>query len=112
MTDRRSRRRYRKTQGRRVWVFSELNHHLRPEHLAKVLVAAGLEQARLEAEARAQQTHSLGDGGKVAPHRCEKYIDSATGVGSSEVSINDVEALDFQAQSSVNAEDLTEGGSQ
>lgn len=49
----RGQRRYRKTQGRRVWVFSELNHDLRPEHVAKIITAAGLEQARLEAEAQA-----------------------------------------------------------
>lgn len=48
-------RRYRKRPDRRVWVFSELNHDLRPEQIAKILTAAGLEQARLEAEAA--QTH-------------------------------------------------------
>lgn len=48
---RRSQRRYRKQPDRRVWVFSELNHDLRPEQIAKILTAAGLEQARLEAEA-------------------------------------------------------------
>lgn len=48
-----SRRRYRKNSGRRVWVFSELNHDLRPEHVARIITAAGLEQARLEAEAQA-----------------------------------------------------------
>ena len=58
MTSRRNPRRYRKTQGRRVWVFSELNHDLRPEQLAKILTAAGLEQARLEVEARAQTEDS------------------------------------------------------
>ncbi|GAB3608370.1 hypothetical protein GCM10027414_04950 [Humibacter ginsengiterrae] len=47
------RRRYRKSTGRRVWVFSELNHGLTPAQMAKVITAAGLEQARLEAEARA-----------------------------------------------------------
>jgi hypothetical protein len=53
MTNRRSTRRYRKTSGRRVWVFSELNHELRPEQIAKIITSAGLEQARLEADARA-----------------------------------------------------------
>lgn len=48
---RRSHRRYRKRPDRRVWVFSELNHDLRPEQIANILTAAGLEQARLEAEA-------------------------------------------------------------
>lgn len=46
-----SKRRYRKVADRRVWVFSELNHELRPEQIAKVLTAASLEQARKEAEA-------------------------------------------------------------
>lgn len=53
MTNRRSRR-YRKSQDRRVWVFSELNHDLRPEQIARIITAAGLEQARLEADARAE----------------------------------------------------------
>lgn len=47
-------RRYRKASGRRVWVFSELNHDLRPEQVAKIITSAGLERARLEAEARAE----------------------------------------------------------
>lgn len=51
----RGRRRYRKTGGRRVWVFSELNHELRPEVVARIITSAGLEQARLEAEARADE---------------------------------------------------------
>ena len=55
MTNRRERRRYRKSPNRRVWVFSELKHDLRPEQLAKIITAAGLEQARLEAEARDQR---------------------------------------------------------
>jgi hypothetical protein len=55
MSNRRERRRYRKSPGRRVWVFSELNTDLRPEHVAKIITSAGLEQARLEAEARAQR---------------------------------------------------------
>jgi hypothetical protein len=55
MTNRRSTRRYRKTSGRRVWVFSELNHELRPETIAKIITTAGLEQARLEADARAER---------------------------------------------------------
>lgn len=49
----RGRRRYRKSSQRRVWVFSELNHDLRPETVAKIITSAGLEQARLEAEAQA-----------------------------------------------------------
>lgn len=54
MTNRSSRRRYVKNQDRRVWVFSELNHDLQPEQIARIITAAGLEQARLEAEARAE----------------------------------------------------------
>lgn len=55
-THARGKRRYRKTQGRRVWVFSELNHDLRPEHVAKIITTAGLEQARLEAAAQQDAT--------------------------------------------------------
>ena len=57
MTSRRSapRRRYRKAADRRVWVFSELNHELTPETMAKVLTSAALEQARLEHDAQQQR---------------------------------------------------------
>lgn len=48
---RRTRRRYRKAQDRRVWVFSELNHDLTPDQLARVIAAAALERARLERDA-------------------------------------------------------------
>ena len=48
-----TRRNYQRSSGRRVWVISELNHDLRPEHVARIITAAGLEQARLEAEAQA-----------------------------------------------------------
>ena len=41
--------------GRKVRVFSELNRDLRPEDLARILVAAGLERARKEAAARREQ---------------------------------------------------------
>ncbi len=51
--NREGRRRYTKSKGRRVWAFSELNQDLRPEQLARILVTSGLEQARKEAEARA-----------------------------------------------------------
>lgn len=57
--NRAGRRRYRKSSDRRVWVFSELNHELRPEQIAKILVSAGLEQARREAEARAEEEARL-----------------------------------------------------
>lgn len=53
-SSRRGRRRYRKSAGRRVWVFSELNHDLTPSQMAKIITAAGLEQAHLEADARAE----------------------------------------------------------
>lgn len=56
MINRRSRR-YRKSPDRRVWVFSESNADTRREQIAMVLTAAGLEQARLEAEARANAEH-------------------------------------------------------
>lgn len=52
MTTRRSHR-YRKSPDRRVWVSSESNANGRHQQTAMVLGAAGLEQARLEAEARA-----------------------------------------------------------
>lgn len=51
-----NRRRYRKSSGRNVWVFSELNQDLRPEQIAKIITSAGLEQARLEAAARAEDS--------------------------------------------------------
>lgn len=55
MTNRQTRRRYHKSADRRVWVFSELNHDLTPEQIAKVLVSAALEQARREKEAQQAQ---------------------------------------------------------
>jgi post-segregation antitoxin (ccd killing protein) len=67
MTNRQSRRRYRKSADRRVWVFSELNHDLKPEQIAKVLVSAALEQARLEQEARRQQIQALQSEEREAP---------------------------------------------
>lgn len=67
-----SRRRYCKTSGQRVWVFSELNHDLRPEQVAKIITAAGLEQARLEAaaqaDAEAQRAPAEADEEKEAGH--------------------------------------------
>ena len=57
--NRAGRRRYRKSRDRRVWVFSELNNDLRPEQIAKILVSGGLEQARREAEARAEEEARL-----------------------------------------------------
>ena len=52
----RGRRRYRKSSERRVWVFSDVNRDLRPEQIARIITSAGLEQARLEAEAQAENT--------------------------------------------------------
>lgn len=52
MTTRRSHR-YRKSPDRRVWLSSESNPDGRHQQIAMVLTAVGLEQARLEAEARA-----------------------------------------------------------
>ena len=49
----RTNRRYRKREGRKVWVFSDLNHDVAPEQIAKILTTAGLEQARREVEAQA-----------------------------------------------------------
>lgn len=66
-----SRRGYQKSSRRRVWVFSELNHDLRPTQLAKIITVAGLEQARLEAAAQAEAAvraePEVGEG-KEAPH--------------------------------------------
>lgn len=52
-SNRQTRRNYKKTRDRDVWVFSELNRDLRPEQIAKIITSAGLEQARLEAQAQA-----------------------------------------------------------
>lgn len=48
------RRRYRKSSGRRVWVFLELHYDLRPEQVSRIITTAGLEQAQLEAAAQAE----------------------------------------------------------
>jgi hypothetical protein len=67
MSNRQTRRRYRKSKGRRVWVFSELNHDLRPEQIAKIITTAGLERARLEAAAQADDaTRQAGSSGEEA----------------------------------------------
>ena len=47
-------RRYRKSVDRRVQVFSESNSDTRTERIARIITSAGLEQARLEAAARAE----------------------------------------------------------
>ncbi|NEM90910.1 hypothetical protein [Galbitalea soli] len=51
-------RRYRKAHDRRVWVFSQLNHDLRPEQIARIIVAASLAQAQREADARRATTET------------------------------------------------------
>lgn len=58
-----SKRRYSKQPDRRVWVFSELNRDARPERIARILTAAGLEQARLEAEAIQEHSAESAQGG-------------------------------------------------
>jgi hypothetical protein len=60
-------RRYRKSADRRVWVFSELNHDVTPEAVAKILTAAGLQQARREASAQAERDQ-IADGGDDGAH--------------------------------------------
>ena len=47
-------RRYRKSVDRRVQVFSESGRDSRTERIARIITSAGLEQARLEAAARAE----------------------------------------------------------
>lgn len=54
-----------RSRDRRIRVFSDTNSALRPEHLARVITLAGLEQARLEAAARADNETREPD---VAPH--------------------------------------------
>ena len=54
-----SSRRYRKAHDRRVWVFSQLNHDLQPEQIARIIVAASLAQAQREADARRASTEAL-----------------------------------------------------
>ena len=50
----RGRRRYQKSVDRRVQVFSESNSDTRTERIARIITSVGLEQARLEAAARAE----------------------------------------------------------
>lgn len=67
-TRRNSPRRYRKSADRRVWVFSELNHDVTPEAVAKILTAAGLEQARREADAKAGRDQLAAGEEDEVPH--------------------------------------------
>lgn len=55
-------RRYRKAHDRRVWVFSQLNHDLQPEQIARIIVAASLAQAQREADARRASMEPQADG--------------------------------------------------
>lgn len=65
MTSKRSTRRYRKASDRNVWVFSELNHRLTPEMVAKIIVAAGFDRARQEAALRAEKEREAGAADEV-----------------------------------------------
>ena len=67
-TRRKTPRRYRKSADRRIWVFSELNHDVTPEAVAKILTVAGLEQARHEAAAQAERDQLALGGDDEAPH--------------------------------------------
>ncbi|MFM9877870.1 MAG: hypothetical protein ACKVOG_08485 [Rhodoglobus sp.] len=55
----RTNRRYRKREGRKVWVFSELRESPDQHLLNDALIQHSLEQAQLEIEAR--QEHQLAD---------------------------------------------------
>lgn len=55
----RTNRRYRKREGRKVWVFSELRESPDQHLLNDALIQHSLEQAQLEIEAR--QAHQLVD---------------------------------------------------
>lgn len=52
MTNSKPRRPRQRRPARPVFVFSEMNHELRPEDLARIIVRAGLEQARRDAVAK------------------------------------------------------------
>lgn len=64
-------RRYRKAHDRRVWVFSQLNHDLQPEQIARIIVAASLAQAQREADARRASTEALADETTAAANPAE-----------------------------------------
>ena len=53
--------RHRNSHDRRVWVFSQLNHDLQPEQIARIIVAASLAQAQREADARRASTEAQAD---------------------------------------------------
>lgn len=54
MTSRKRGGRRRRGLERRIQVFSEPNRDQRPERIARIITAAGLERARLEADAHAE----------------------------------------------------------
>lgn len=62
----RTNRRYRKREGRKVWVFSELHESPNQHLLGDALIQHSLEQAQLEIEAR--QEHQLIDQGGEEVH--------------------------------------------
>ena len=65
MTSRKRDGRRRKGLERRVQVFSESNRDQRPERIARIITAAGLERARLEADAHAEHVTRHKGGGHV-----------------------------------------------
>jgi hypothetical protein len=71
-------RRYRKAHDRRVWVFSQLNHDLQPEQIARIIVAASLAQAQREADARRASSEALASESATDP------VESVTDTGGKE----------------------------
>ncbi len=63
----RTTRRYRKREGRKVWVFSELRQDPDQHLLNDALIQHSLEQARLEAEAQAEHEQPA-EGAKEVDH--------------------------------------------
>lgn len=61
----RTNRRYRKREGRKVWVFSELRESPDQHLLGDALIQHSLEQAQLEIEARQEHQLVAQDGEEV-----------------------------------------------
>lgn len=61
----RTNRRYRKREGRKVWVFSELHESPDQNLLNDALIQHSLEQAQLEIEARQGHEHVVQEGEEV-----------------------------------------------
>lgn len=61
----RTNRRYRKSEGRKVWVFSELRESPDQHLLNDALIQHSLEQAQLENEARQEHKHADKDSNEV-----------------------------------------------